>query len=450
MSMDTHDRDGRTAGVDDGTEDRAMARFAAAVGARLRTPVAPEVRDRQADAAAAVAAEGPTAGAAGAAGVAGRRLRRTLAWGGPLALAAGLLGVVVVGPVLRGDDDALPLIAVGPAAGAGAAMSAEAGPAADGGAGRAVGDLTRPADLPSDLSLWRPVTYVFTLDEDVRADADGGTAWAFEAPSDLAAAAVRVATLLDLPTPGPSEWGDGSLTAAAPDGASLTVVPSGEWFFSAASDAWPEWTCTEGGECAAPPPAVGLPTDAAARTAATDLLRSAGAPAVRVSDVYRDDWSVSVALEVPLPDGPAGLGAGAWVTFGAAGELLSASGTLARPVVLGRYPTVDVAAAVARLEDDLAGPITATPLPADAAGAGAVETGVVEPGVVEPGMPGDPAEDLEPEVVEVRIVDAELAPSWAWTPEGRMLVVPHYRLRDADGGEWWVVAVDDRYLAPNG
>jgi hypothetical protein len=34
-----------------------------------------------------------------------------------------------------------------------------------------------------------------------------------------------------------------------------------------------------------------------------------------------------------------------------------------------------------------------------------------------------------------------------WTVSGEMLLLPHLRLTDADGGWWLVVAVSDRYLA---
>lgn len=423
MSMDPTDRSGT-----DGTEDRAMALFAAAVGARLGRDVPTGLRDGQAAAAATVAV------ATGAAPVAvsATPRRRAVAWAGPLALAAGLLGVAVVGPALRGADDDLPLIA---------AVGAAAGPMAAEAAGSAVtvedrgGAVMGPSDLPADLSLWRPVSYRFTLAPDLRFVAGAGTAWAFTPPSDPAGDAARLAALLDLGPTRPADWGGGALVAEGPDGAMLTVDPAGQWYFSAGAGAWPDWTCDDDGTCPPPAPAVGLPSDAAATRAALDLLGGTGVADVVVRDVFRDDWTVGVTLEVPLPDGPDGLGAYAGATFGSDGRLLALSGTLARPVVLGRYPTVDLETAVARLEADLAAGAMPMPLPAT-------------PEV--PATPDVPPPPAEPEVVEVRIVRAEAAPSWAWTPEGRMLVVPHLRLWDADGGEWWVVAVDDRFLAPAG
>jgi hypothetical protein len=426
-------------GAADGTEDRTMAAFAAAIGAWLRGGVSVELRDRQADAAAAAAATSRATA------------RRWLGVGrlGPLALAAGLLGVAVLGGIGTLGRDPLPLIAIG-AAGGPAAMSAPApaaGPAMERGAGADAGDMTRPADVPSDLSLWRPTVFRFVLADGVRADADRGEAWAFEAPAGVARIAADLASLLGLPAPGPSEWDVRTLVSQGADGAMLSVQPTGEWYFSGPSDGWPQWTCRpsaagDGSEqCAPPAPAVGLPSDAEAERLALDLLARTGVTGARRTDVFRDDWTVSVAGEIPLPGGPSGLGSGVWVTFGAQGRLLSVSATLARPVALGRYPTVDVAAAVARLQADMDAPMQAMPLPA------------IEPGVgpaVEPAPPVAPGaaapSGQEPEVVEVRIVGAELTASWAWTPDGRMLVVPHYRLRDADGGEWWVIAVEDRFL----
>jgi hypothetical protein len=420
----------------DGTEDRAMVAFATAVGSRLRGTVATEVRDRQAAAAAAAAAASHSA------------LRRLFGPGRSapvsLALAAGLVGLVVIGG-LGGigtlGRDPLPLIAVG-GAGGGAPMSATA-PAAERSGDPAPGDMTRPAEMPSDLSIWRPTLFRFELADGVRADGDGGDAWTFEAPQDVARAARDLAAVFGLPAPRPAEWGDGSYVAEGPDGTTLSIARSGDWYFAAPADAWPQWSCRpsaarDGSEdCSAPAPAVGLPSDAEVERLALDLLARAGVTGVRRTEGgYRDDWSVSFAGEVALPGGPVGLGAAAYVTFGAEGRVLSATATLARPVALGRYPTVDVAAAVARLQAQMEAPVQAVPYPA-----------------VEPDGPGRssevplPAPAGDPEVVEVRIIAAERVSSWAWTPEGRMLVVPHYRLRDAEGGEWWVVAVEDRYLS---
>jgi hypothetical protein len=59
-------------------------------------------------------------------------------------------------------------------------------------------------------------------------------------------------------------------------------------------------------------------------------------------------------------------------------------------------------------------------------------------------MPGG---DVEPVELTVTIVSIELVTSLAWTSAGEMLLLPHYRLIDSDGGWWFVVAVADRYLA---
>jgi hypothetical protein len=53
---------------------------------------------------------------------------------------------------------------------------------------------------------------------------------------------------------------------------------------------------------------------------------------------------------------------------------------------------------------------------------------------------------VERERITVRLVAADLIVQYAWTREGEMVLVPHYRFRDADGGEWWVLAIADRYL----
>ena len=68
-----------------------------------------------------------------------------------------------------------------------------------------------------------------------------------------------------------------------------------------------------------------------------------------------------------------------------------------------------------------------------------------EPATDEP-LPVEPYEMPEPVDRTVVIVSAELVTSMAWTADGTLVLLPHYRLTDADGTWWWVVAVEDAYV----
>jgi hypothetical protein len=232
-------------------------------------------------------------------------------------------------------------------------------------------------------------------------------------------------------------------------------------------------------ECSPPAPPVGVPDADRARVLAAEFLATVGHSEVRILDVWADEWGAWVTAEPSVAGVPSGSGLTVSVGFGGQGRVTSANGTLASVERIGEYPTIDAVAAVARLEGDLnswqqGGPV-ARPMPADVGGL--LDGGPVEgdpggadrdtPGVDGPDVPVDsgdtpvtilpvpdgdtrlpgPDGDVEPVVLTVTIVSLELVTTLAWTASGEMLLLPHYRLVDSEGGWWFVVAVADRYLA---
>jgi hypothetical protein len=427
--------------------DLALAR---AIGAQLRLPPRDEVRTQHVRRAAAAVGDATGDAVAGAAGRtvgdrapadvltaiigparAGRRraARRFV----PVSALA-LLAVVALVTTFTQPSQDLPVIALGgggggaPMAAADAPMSREAGPA---------------TDAPISDMMWIAVDYEFILEDGARVAAGTGPAWRFVAPADPAVLAARLTSRFGLPTAGPAEWDAATLISQTPDGASLTLTPDGSWYFSAAPDPRLAWRCPEyvpdaaprageanvplDFECQPPPPAVGVPSTVEADALATALFADLGITGIRFQDTYVDDWSANVWGLIGVDGAPRDVGQHFGAGFGADGELRYANGTFARPVRLGDYPTVDSEVALERLRAQLgadAGGPVARPYPAD--------------------VPSElPAER---ERVTVRLVAAEVVEQYAWTREGEMVIVPHYRFRDSDGGEWWVIAIAERYL----
>jgi hypothetical protein len=435
-------------------EDPRAIALAQAIGAQLRTPPTDDVRAQHVERAAAAAApdgrtertgrdRAPAGALSGSVGPAGARRARNARRLIPASALALLAAVALVTSLIRPADD-LPIIALGgggagaPMGGADVAMSQEAG------AG---------ADAPMRSMIWIAIDYEFVLEDGARLPAGTAAAWRFAAPSDLPELAARLTARFGLPTATPSEWDPATLSSQTADGASLSLMPNGDWYFGAAPDPALEWRCPEVApdaepseeegaslpalECEPPPPAVGLPTAAQARELATTLFAGLGVTGISFQDTYVDDWSASVWGLIGIDGAPRDVGQYFGAGFGANGSLRYANGTFARPVRLGDYPTVGTEVALERLraqmDPDAGGPM-ARPYPAD----------------IEPDLGRDAEvqadEPAERERVIVRLVSVELVAQYAWTREGEMVLVPHYRFRDADGGDWWVLAIADRYL----
>jgi hypothetical protein len=108
--------------------------------------------------------------------------------------------------------------------------------------------------------------------------------------------------------------------------------------------------------------------------------------------------------------------------------------------------SADAAAALVRLEAELSAWLTdggpmARPMPADDAPVSILP--VPEPAPEPAPEPGATA----PVEQSVTIVKVELVTSIGWTADGSMILMPHYRMTDSDGGWWSVLAVADRYVA---
>ncbi len=375
-----------------------------------------------------------------------------------MVLAAGVTALALIGTtsvVLLGGDD-LPLVQIG--GGAAAPM---------GDASAAAGSLRMAESGDAATSMmWTPTLFRFVLADGVDFPADSGPAWRLVPPTDLAAAAVPIAEVLGLPRPVTSEWDANALQSDGADGSSLWFNPSGDWYFSGVYDEALNWDCPEPiledvgpgetgepgeaaaiGECVPPPPLDGVPDADRARSLASRLLASLGHSDIRISSVHVDDWSAWVSAELTDAGVPAGSGLMVGVGFGGAERVTSAHGTLASVEPLGSYPTIDAAAALTRLEAEMSawmdvGPMARPyPMPAD------------ERSSTGNDVTGDETDDVTddetpvPVEVAVTIVSIELMSMVTWSSDGMVLLVPHYRLVDQDGGWWFVVAVADRYVA---
>lgn len=378
-----------------------------------------------------------------------------------MVLAAGVTALALIGTtsvVLLGGDD-LPLVQIGGGA---------AAPMGDASAASGPLRMAESGDAATSM-MWTPTLFRFVLADGVDFPAGSGPAWRLVPPTDLAAAAVPIAEVLGLPRPVTSEWDANALQSDGADGSSLWFSPSGDWYFSGAYDEALNWDCPELpfedaapgetgapaeageaaaiGECVAPPPLDGVPDADRARSLAIRLLASLGHSDIRITSVHIDDWSAWVSAELTDGGVPEGSGLMVGVGFGGAERVTSAHGTLASVEPLGSYPTIDAAAALTRLEAEMSawmdvGPIARPyPMPADERSS---------TGDDEADDATDAATDDEPPVpveVAVTIVSIELMSMVTWSSDGMVLLVPHYRLVDQDGGWWFVVAVADRYVA---
>jgi hypothetical protein len=405
--------------------------------------------------------------------------------------AVAIAGLAVVAGVVMtrvGDDLPLIVLAGGPGMEAAAPMAGRGG-----------------LDISQDAAMlpWNPVVFEFELADGVRLDAGRAAAWRIAPPADLAGSAASLAALLGLPAPQPSEWGDGSLAVTGSDNAHLWVGVGGDWYYGGPYDptiwdcVWPdtepaaapgaevapEARDAEGGDasrdlplCVEQLPPSGVPDATAARTLATAFFARVGLGRATISDVYADEWSASVSgwIDVTGDADDARLWVG--VGFGGDGVVAWANGTLGTPVRLGEYPTVTSDEALERLRGmftlSAATPRPYEPTPADPAPdaptsdpatsgpatSGPATSEPTSPSPDEPvtgrgddvvtilPVPGPSDPDVEPEVVRVLLVSVRLVREFAWTADGGMLLVPHYRFTDSGGGVWTVPAVTDRYL----
>jgi hypothetical protein len=385
-----------------------------------------------------------------------------------------VVAVAAILLALLARDDGPPVIRLG-AAGTEAAMEPDA----------------------AEMSIGRAylAEYRFVLTDAARFPAGEGQAWRLDPPSDLRAATSELAEALGLAGQPVTSPYDGGWQVGPDDGSGPTiwVSPSGDWGFHDAS--WmPEVHCAEphlvdpidpdepvsrplpaepdegigdagdpatsegeAGEgvaespgdavaeepievepepCEPVEPPAGIPDEAEARRAAESFFARLGLPATpRITDVHRDDWGAWVSATVPLGSQASDLYVS--VSLGPDAVVTSASGTLAQPVELDRYPTVDADAAVERLQEQHAWQ------------GGRMEV------LVDPELPVEddvvtilpvPGPEGEPEVVTVTLVAAEPLAMLTYDVDGTIWVLPGVRFTDAEGGHWQVMTVDDEYV----
>jgi hypothetical protein len=226
------------------------------------------------------------------------------------------------------------------------------------------------------------------------------------------------------------------------------------------------------------PPPVGIPTADQAEAKTRDLMTAVGLdPANFKLETYADEWSASVNATEQL-DGQFG-GRTFGTGFGAEGVLTYASGQLAEPSPVGPYPLVDVATAIARLNDptgfymggfggggialdtvtsrevtsrevapatgaavpDVA-PLPPVSEPASGDGSDGSVGSATTPPMTEPVPVSIPA----PQQVTVTLVDVQPDVWWVWDVDNSVWLLPAYRFIGDDGGQYTVPAVTDEFL----
>lgn len=242
--------------------------------------------------------------------------------------------------------------------------------------------------------------------------------------------------------------------------------------------------------CAEPTPPANVPDKPAAEAKARDFFASLGLDASSYQyDSYADEWGASVTGYLVLEGirTPMTISVG----YGAEGAITWASGFLATPQRGADYPRIGVESAVQRLNDQSAswmnldtsvmrnsgsgvatagssGAATDAVAPPDVAQssgpASVPATGASTDLVVEP-MPAvapepivDPAEgvclegaatDCAPTNVEpitVTLTNAHPSLEQLWASDDTVWLLPGYAFDAADGGQYSVIAVEDKYI----
>lgn len=440
-----------------------------------------------------------------------RRWPRLVAAGTALVVVVAAVGVAIV----RSGDDGPQVIEIAGGGGAGDALATSE---ADGDTARGVLD---------GMSAAR---FEFELGDGARIDADEASAWRLDPPDDLQAAATELAERFGLGSPEAPEYDPASLIAGPGDGSgpTLWVGPTGEWSYSdpagrvvwdcaepglidppEAADAPADGeataegeTTTEGAGDAGPPPddpgaecdppeaPTGVPSVDEARTLAQELFDDLDLPGtVTVHEAFADEWSARVQGLVELDGVPTDLRVSAG--WGGDAALMSVGGTLAEPIQVDGYPTIDAEQAVERLQDPATlgwggGHLPNVPMDtpvtdSGAAGAAPAEQGPAEPSTDDEGSPEGSGEEPPPTGSEPLPTEPEPLPT---EPEDQPLptepkplpgdgeaepvtvtltgveqvllthmdtdrvawLLPGYRFTDDAGGIWQVLAVDDDYL----
>lgn len=332
--------------------------------------------------------------------------------------------------------------------------------------------------------------YTFTLADGVDVPAGAGDVWRWSRPSrsDVDVLMRRLKLTGDVRKLGKDVGGGWSVAAddpVYPDATQLSVSLNGSWYWwnpdssstiavgECVAPTAPDGTVDDTKECVyqEPAPAKNLPSDDEVRAKAEPLLGLGGE--YKVTDIWRDKWSVYLTANYVLPDGTlTGMYAG--VGFGENGVMMNASGQLGALEKVGSYPTISARDAVARLSSGMmayarGGGIAddvSPPLAAESGDSGqSVESGsgssgesnegsaggggATEPSVEPTVEPIDPIVIEEPyEVPEVKVTLTKVKVTYStlWGADNYIWVLPTYEYTDSNGGIWTAVAIADQYL----
>jgi hypothetical protein len=218
--------------------------------------------------------------------------------------------------------------------------------------------------------------------------------------------------------------------------------------------------------CAPPTPPANVPDKATAEAKAKDLLATMGYDASLYSfDTTADQWNASVTAYRLVGGQRSALQV--TIGFGGEGVVQWASGTLAEPKPATEYPIVTVADGITRLNDPSGrwiflggGPGGIRPMAADSVGgaattaaAGGAPAGTaVTPnsavGAPVPPMSAVPVSEPSGTVppVDVHLTKVALGLTTVWAQDGTVWLLPAFVFTAADGGQYTVVAVDEKYL----
>lgn len=315
------------------------------------------------------------------------------------------------------------------------------------------------ASIASPYGYWQHT--VFTASG---LSTEGGTAEGFGLDGSGVGTAERMAQVAAaFGVTGEPRDQDGYWTVGPQDGTGPTVglYAAGDWsvnYYDPSTDLWacPVWSETATPEELAKPceerDLGPLPSNEDALARANQVLTDLGLDPAQFS-LRVSEWSDATYLNI---EGVRTLGGSEldlrWSFSFTGGGLQSAYGSLAEIVLLGEYPIISPAEAVARFSDprfmtSWAGPydtVVGSPMRIAMEGGGEVLDAVP----ASPSAPPAPTAGMPFSwpVSSVTITSADLTLATHYQNDGTVLMVPTYRLYSDDGGIWRMIAVADSVL----
>ncbi|MEU4383710.1 hypothetical protein [Promicromonospora sp. NPDC023805] len=168
---------------------------------------------------------------------------------------------------------------------------------------------------------------------------------------------------------------------------------------------------------------------------------------LEAGETYEDDpWRYVTAWQV-IEGQRTGL---SWSASVSTSGIANLNGFLAETISLGQYPVVSEAEAVERLGDPrfgASGGLIAQTADARAAQEGDTASSDMMP-APDPSVPPapTPGAQIAWPVTDVTITSGRLGVAQQYMPDGAVLLLPAYELKDADGGVWSVLAVGEDVL----